>query len=225
MSKEISNTQLIELRKPMSLKWRVQRAMPKDNPTTVIMVGYIDARDIQDRLDDVVGMGNWQTKYYECKGKQFCEIGIRVGDEWVWKADSGTESQTEKQKGETSDAFKRAAVHWGMNRQAYQVGLVTLPCKMYMGKPYPCDNAGVFLKGKNLFAACNKFAKVDDMEVEFDNLYFTYSTESITLEDVKELLELKRNAIPPNILPNYERIINNQESDKYKYMFNQLKSL
>ena len=48
---------------------------------------------------------------------------------------------------------------------------------------------------------------------------------TIGIDELKELFELKRNVISSNDLPNYERIINNQETDKYKYMFNQLKSI
>lgn len=160
---------LIELQKPMPLKWRVQRAHPnKNNPTHVIMIGYIDSREIQKRLDDVVGIENWQNKFYESRGKQFCEIGIKIDGEWIWKGDSGTPSQTEKEKGESSDAFKRAAVHWGINRFAYQVGEVKLPCKIYSGKPYPCDERGNFLKAQALFDYCNKEAKIEELEIEFD---------------------------------------------------------
>lgn len=160
------------MRKPLDLKWRVQRAFPnKNNPTHVIMVAYVDARDVMDTLDDVVGAENWQEKYYECKGKQFCEIGIKVNGEWVWKGDNGTQSQTEKEKGETSDSFKRAAVHWGINRTAYQVGEVKLPCRVYGDKPYPADEAGKFLKGKELFDTCDRIGKVEVLEVEFDNAF------------------------------------------------------
>ena len=181
MTPDVTELQLLELRKPMELKWRVQRAFPnKENPTHVIMVGYSDARDIQDKLDSVLGASKWQTRYFECKGKQFCEIGIKIDGEWVWKGDNGTESQTERQKGETSDSFKRAAVHWGINRYAYQVGEVKVPCRIYSGKPYPCDQIGNFLKGDSLFETCNKLAKVEDMEIEFDKLYFEKSNSQIS---------------------------------------------
>ncbi len=169
----MENIELKELQRPIPLRWRVQRAIPsKDNPTHVIMVGYINSRDIQSRLDEVVGIGGWQNRYFDCKGKQFCEIGIKVDGEWIWKGDSGSQSQTEKEKGETSDSFKRAAVHWGINRVAYDVGEVKLPCKIstYGGKsvPYPIDQTGKFLKGQNLFNTCNSLAKIEEYEIEFD---------------------------------------------------------
>ena len=173
MSTQVAKSQIIELRKPIPLKWRVSRAIPnKSNPTHVIMVGYIDSRDVQNRLDEVLGAENWQTKYFECKGKQFCEIGIKINGEWVWKGDNGEESMTSKGKGETSDSFKRAAVHWGINRFAYQVGEVKLNCKLYGDKPFPTDDKGNFLKGKKLYDVCNELGKIDELEVEFDKHFF-----------------------------------------------------
>lgn len=161
--------QLIKLNEPISPKWRVQSAFPKNAPTHVIMVSYVDARDVQDRLDNVVGKANWQSEFFECKGKQFCRIGIKVGTEWVWKGDSGSESSTEKEKGETSDAFKRAAVHWGINRASYQFGTVKLSCKEYNGRPYPISSNGNFLKGQELYEACNKLANVDEFVEQYQS--------------------------------------------------------
>lgn len=168
----MNSSQLKQLQKPLPLKWRVRSAFPtKANPTHVILVGYVDSRQVQDLLDEVVGAENWQDEYFECKNKQFCRIGIKINDEWIWKGDSGSESSTEAGKGETSDAFKRAAVKWGINRTAYKVGEVKLPAKMYNSKPYPVDEAGKYLKGDALFHECNRLGKVEDLELEFDKSF------------------------------------------------------
>lgn len=227
MSIEDISRKLLELKQPLQLKWRVQRAFPnKDKPTHVVMVGYSDARDIQDRLDEVVGPENWQTRYFECKAKQFCEIGIRVGHEWVWKGDNGTESQTEKLKGETSDSFKRAAVHWGINRYAYKVGEVKVMAKLYNGKPYPCDAQGQFLKGKALFETCSKLAKVEDFEAEYDNMLAEFDRNSITQEELQELFDLNKELLTDeDEVKNFTRIITRNETDKFKYVKNILSKL
>ena len=80
---------------------------------------YKDARCDMNILDSKVGSQNWQRKHYECKGNLFCSVGIKNGDEWIWKDDCGTESYTEKQKGESSDSFKRACFNWGIGRELY----------------------------------------------------------------------------------------------------------
>ena len=80
---------------------------------------YKNARVDMQILDETVGAENWQREHYECKGNLFCRVGIKIGNEWVWKADCGTESNTEKEKGESSDSFKRACVCWGIGRELY----------------------------------------------------------------------------------------------------------
>lgn len=82
---------------------------------------YKDARCDQNILDETVGAENWQRRHYEVKGNMFCSVGIFVEDrmEWVWKDDCGTESNTEKEKGEASDSFKRACFNWGIGRELY----------------------------------------------------------------------------------------------------------
>lgn len=160
---------LKKLKEPISPKWRVQSAIPKNNPTHVMMVAYTDARGVQDRLDEVVGMENWQVRYYECMGKQFCEIGIRINGEWIWKGDSGSKSKTEAEKGETSDSFKRASVAWGIGREMYQYGVVKLNARKYGSAYYPCDSSGNFLKGDKLYELCNSMTNKEELEVEFDN--------------------------------------------------------
>lgn len=171
----MTQSDLKKLKKPLPLKWRVQRAYPtKIKPTHVILIGYVDARQVEDILDEVCGPENWQDEYFESKNKQFCKIGIRVDGEWIWKSDSGEPSSTSSSKGETSDAFKRAAVKWGINRVAYKVGEVKLPCKMWGEKdpkPYPVDEFGNFIKGQKLFDLCNRLGKIEDYEIEFDKSF------------------------------------------------------
>ena len=116
---------LKDLKKEIPFKWRVQSS----NQWGATCVAYIDARQVQDLLDEVCGAENWQCKYSEHKGNLFCTIGIRPNNSWIWKSDCGTESNVEKQKGEASDAFKRAAVMWGIGRFLYSKPVVKLPVK------------------------------------------------------------------------------------------------
>lgn len=198
-----------KLKEPLEVKWRIQSKTPRANPTHVIMVAYVDARDVQNRLDEVVGASNWQTRFYECKGKQFCEIGIKVNDEWIWKGDSGSESKTEKEKGETSDAFKRAAVQWGINRVAYNYGMVRLRAKKYGDDYYPSNDAGKFLKGQELFDECSRLAKVDEFFEEYNES--TGSFRDIALE----LIECK----DKGQIMNLWKSLSEKEQVKYKLLF------
>lgn len=84
---------------------------------------YKDARCDMNILDETVGMENWQRKHELINGNLFCSVGIYVKredhGEWVWKQDVGTESYTEKEKGQASDSFKRACFNLGIGRELY----------------------------------------------------------------------------------------------------------
>lgn len=80
---------------------------------------YKDARVDMSILDETFGMENWQRKHEFKDGKLYCSVGIKFNNEWVWKEDVGTESNTEAEKGQASDSFKRACVNWGIGRELY----------------------------------------------------------------------------------------------------------
>lgn len=82
---------------------------------------YKTARTDSNILDEVVGCMNWQSDYKVVNDNLYCSIGIYDDDkkEWVYKWDCGTESYTEKEKGEASDSFKRAGFKWGIGRELY----------------------------------------------------------------------------------------------------------
>ena len=108
-------------------------------------VAYVDARQVQHKLDDVVGPNNWQTKYESIDGQLFCHLGIYDADkkEWIWKSDTGSESMAEKEKGLVSDAFKRSAVQWGIGRFLYSLGIKkTKSVKDNRGKWQPAVTQG-----------------------------------------------------------------------------------
>lgn len=153
---------LEELKKEIPFKWRVQSS----NQYGASCVAYIDARQVQDLLDEVVGSAFWQCRYSEHKGNLFCEIGIAThsldGENvWTWKSDCGTESNVEKQKGEASDAFKRAAVMWGVGRFLYSKKIVKLPVKDNgKGKFLPySEKTGRFVYGDDITKWCNALSK------------------------------------------------------------------
>lgn len=90
-----------------------------------LMLAYVTARYVQDRLDQVLGPQNWQNAYEGMlsTGAVRCGIGVLIsgenGSAWHWKFDVGVPSNIEPEKGAHSDAFKRAAVLWGVGRDLY----------------------------------------------------------------------------------------------------------
>src|SRR5215510_1362608 len=89
-------------------------------------LAYVDARVIQDRLDEVLGVAGWQDEY-EClpDGSVICRLRLRLGDKWVTKMDVGGPSEQpdggDRMKAAFSDALKRAAVKFGVGRYLYRL--------------------------------------------------------------------------------------------------------
>ena len=82
---------------------------------------YKDSRCDKRILDETFEINGWKNKYEEIKGNLFCTISIWDDDkkQWIDKCDCGTESFSEKEKGEASDAFKRAGFNVGIGRELY----------------------------------------------------------------------------------------------------------
>jgi hypothetical protein len=114
-----------------AISWRVgstnidqKTGEPRDGkPASGMALAYLDARDVMDRLDLVCGPEGWQCRYSHVGATAVCEIGIRIvqagTDEWIWKADGAGATDIEAEKGALSDAFKRAAVRFGVGRYLY----------------------------------------------------------------------------------------------------------
>jgi len=105
--------------RPDQVSWRVGSV--KKDGTAAMALAFIDARDVMDRLDAVCGPAGWQNRYTHAEKKTVCELGVKIDGEWVWKADGAGESDIEAEKGALSDAFKRAAVRWGVGRYLYHL--------------------------------------------------------------------------------------------------------
>lgn len=118
--------QTLSLNTPLEITeidFRVQ-SINKGGYATIL--AYKDARVDMNRLDAVCGIYGWQKKYEIIDGKLFCSVGILHPElkDWIWKQDVGTESMTEKEKGEASDAFKRACFNLGIGRELYDYPLI-----------------------------------------------------------------------------------------------------
>ena len=117
---------------PDDVTWRVGSTNAEKNRGMAL--AYITARAVMDRLDEVCGIDGWQCEYTGIGAdKTCCRIGILCdsGDKpildqqpapyWVWKADGAGDTDVEGPKGAFSDAFKRAAVKWGVGRYLYEL--------------------------------------------------------------------------------------------------------
>ena len=107
----------------------------KGNGCTLLL--YKDARVDMKILDETYGVGNWQRTHEVINGNLFCNIELWNDkiSQWIKKQDVGTESYTEKEKGEASDSFKRAGFNVGIGRELYTSPFIWIQPREDM-KPY-----------------------------------------------------------------------------------------
>jgi hypothetical protein len=112
------------------VKWRAQ-SITKSEPFKAMALAYVDARAVMTRLDEVCGPGGWQDSYVETtRGRVICTLSLLVDGNWVSKSDGAGDSDVEGEKGGISDAFKRAAVKWGVSRELYAMPTPWVKCEV-----------------------------------------------------------------------------------------------
>ncbi len=138
------------------VRWRMQYVDKKSMEGYA--VPYLDARAVENRLDEVIGQNNWKDSYAqwhtfteksEDYGKtiekevvsQLCTIYVYDDErkEWVGKTDGAENTDIESVKGGLSDSFKRAAVKWNVGRYMYKMEPVWVKVKQ-KGKSYVVDD-------------------------------------------------------------------------------------
>lgn len=109
----------------------------KENGLSLLL--YKDARCDMNILDETFGSMNWKREH--TRDNRNCIVSVYDEDkkEWVSKEDTGTESNTEAEKGLASDSFKRACVNWGIGRELYTAPFIwvnadNIEIKNYGGK-------------------------------------------------------------------------------------------
>lgn len=118
---------------------------------------YKTARVDRAILDEEFGAMNWQNDFKVIDGKMYGGIAVRdeTSPSWVWKWDCGTESNTEAEKGQASDCFKRAGFKWGIGVELYTAPFIWL-------------NVEVKQEGSK-WKLANPFAKYSVKSIEYNN--------------------------------------------------------
>jgi hypothetical protein len=90
---------------------------------------YKDARVDQNILDETFGNLNWQRSHQLIGDRLYCTVSVwdEEKKQWISKQDVGTESYTEKEKGQASDSFKRACFNLGIGRELYTAPFIWIP--------------------------------------------------------------------------------------------------
>lgn len=99
---------------------------------------YKDARCDMNILDETFGAFGWQRHHSRDNANCIVSVYDERKGEWVEKEDTGTESNTEAEKGLASDSFKRACFNWGIGRELYTAPFIWIPKELCNIK----ENAG-----------------------------------------------------------------------------------
>lgn len=124
-----------------------------------VLLLYKDARVDMRILDEVYGATNWQRTHQLIDGNLYCTISIWDEDKkmWVQKQDVGTESNTEKEKGQASDSFKRAGFNVGIGRELYTAPFI-----------YVALDEGEWYEGKDGKPKCSAFTRFKVKSIGYD---------------------------------------------------------
>lgn len=138
---------------------------------------YKTARVDMDILDETYGADAWQNDYREIKGVLFCGIAV----DGIWKWDCGVESNAAAEKGEASDAFKRAGFRWGIGRELYSAPSIWISerdfeTKIVNGKKQPKDR---FIVDAIKYNAKRKICFLQIKNASSKKVVFTYGKASM----------------------------------------------
>jgi hypothetical protein len=117
---------LDELTEPLTIDqidFRIQ-SINKGGYATIL--AYKDARVDINRLNSVCGKLGWKREHTRENHNCIVSIWDSGNKHWVSKEDTGTESNTEQEKGLASDSFKRACFNWGIGIELYDYPLIQI---------------------------------------------------------------------------------------------------
>lgn len=157
--------------------------------TGLSLLLYKDARVDMDVLDETVGAYNWKREHQFKDGKLYCTVYIYDAEkqEWIGKEDVGTESNTEQEKGQASDSFKRACFNWGIGRELYTAPYIWISS----------DKCNIKQNGGR-FSCYDKFV-VDDIEIKDkiitklsirngNDIVYTYGKETEKIDELSAII-------------------------------------
>ena len=107
----------------------------------VSLLLYKDARVDMKVLDELFTPMGWKRTHKLIGDRLYCQVEVWDAEkkEWICKEDVGVESNTEAEKGQASDSFKRACVNWGIGRELYTAPRISIELN---DKEYTRDQQG-----------------------------------------------------------------------------------
>lgn len=170
-----------------------------NDKTTLLL--YKDARCDMNILDETVGSMNWTRQHTRDNANCIVSIWDTEKKAWIPKEDTGTESNTEAEKGKASDSFKRACFNWGIGRELY-----TSPKIEVSNKDINIQNKKTYdtFKVTKIKTEDKKIVELEIMNCRTLKIIFRYKKEKkkIDTEIIREQVK-KYNISLIKILENY----------------------
>ena len=195
-----------------------------------ILLLYKDARADMKILDETVGSLNWKREHSRDNSNCIVSVWDDKKLQWVSKEDTGTESNTEKEKGKASDSFKRACVNWGIGRELYSSPFIyvsdTTHIKSYNGKPSVSEKFKVTVIGCDDDNDINKLVIVDSKGKQVYSFGSKSSSakKEVAKTDIEKITEKCSVEQIEKILSNYKKdCLNNLTEVEVKEVMNKLK--
>ncbi len=181
------------------VEFRVQSITSRGKAT---ILAYKSARADMQRLDESVGALNWKREHVN--DNKNCIVSIWNNDtkQWISKEDTGTESNTEKEKGLASDSFKRACFNWGIGRELYDYPIIKIDLIGGQNNKWDNEWENVGQKAKQAWGLKLKewkwTSKFTDGKITFlqavdqrNNVRFSYGTIALDLIDENQIAALR----------------------------------
>lgn len=107
---------------------RVAQTIAGNNKVKVNLLLYKNARVDMKIMDELFTPMGWKRTHKLIGDRLYCCVEVYNPEtkEWICKEDVGVESNTEAEKGQASDSFKRACVNWGIGRELYTAPKITI---------------------------------------------------------------------------------------------------
>jgi len=156
------------------IEWRIGRCGEKDGKIWANALAYVSARAVNNRLDDVLGVGGWKEEYSVMSvpggaAGIICRLWVKIDDEWIWREDGAQQTDMESFKGGISDAKKRAAASLGIGRYLYKLDETYVDISPTGKRSKDFNNYGKTREGKVFYWATPKlpgWARVSGVEQE-----------------------------------------------------------
>lgn len=166
-----------------------------------LLLLYKTARVDMQVLDETFGYDKWCCDYKIINDVLYCGIGVFLNNQWVWKWDCGIESRGDgegnEKKGQASDAFKRAAVKWGVGRELYSAPFIWVKVPVTQsGDKYYLANKYEQFTVKSI--QHDSQGEIISLKIQDSNCKVVYSWESneISIREIltkcKDIDELKK---------------------------------